>query len=95
MFTLCAERYAPSAEGSRLSLRLLLSDKEIHNLEKTSKAVGLPAEEIIRRSRADYLEKLRIESEFDPVGFGMWEGRIEMQDSTKWVQGLRSQEWGR
>ena len=50
---------------------------------------------LIRRSLADYLEKLRIESEFDPVGFGMWEGRIEMQDSTKWVQGLRSQEWDR
>ncbi len=76
-------------------LKVVLSDKEIHNLEKTSKAVGLPAEEIIRRSLADYLEKLRVEPEFDPVGFGMWEGRIEMQDSTKWVQGLRSQEWDR
>ncbi len=74
-------------------LKVVLSDKEIHNLEKTSKAVGLPAEEIIRKSLADYLEKLRIESEFDPVGFGMWESRIEMQDSKKWVQGLRSQEW--
>ena len=29
-------------------LKVVLSDKEIHNLEKTSKAVGLPAEEIIR-----------------------------------------------
>lgn len=76
-------------------LKFVLSDKEIHNLEKTSKAVGLPAEEIVRRSLAEYLEKLRIESEFDPVGFGMWEGRTEMQDSTKWVQGLRSQQWDR
>ncbi len=76
-------------------LKVILSDKEIHNLEKTSKAVGLPAEEIVRRSLADYLEKLRIQSEFDPVGFGMWQGRIEMQDSTKWVKGLRSHEWDR
>lgn len=76
-------------------MKVVLSDNELQRLEKLSKAVGLPAEEIVRRSLAEYLEKLKVESEFDPVGSGMWQGRIEMQDSTKWVQGLRSQEWDR
>lgn len=76
-------------------VRAVLSDEEFSALEQAVKVLGVPAEEILKRSLAEYLEKVRAESAFDPVGFGMWGHRSEMQDATKWVEELRHREWNR
>ena len=55
----------------------------------------MPAEEIVRRSVVEYLAKVKAEPEFEPIGFGMWADRPEMQDASAWVRELRRQEWVR
>jgi hypothetical protein len=32
---------------------------------------------------------------FEPIGFGMWADRPEMQDAAKWVTDLWEREWTR
>lgn len=76
-------------------VRIVLSDEEFSALEQAAKVLGIPAEEILKRSLAEYLEKVRAEPAFDPVGFGMWAHRFEMQDAAKWVEELRHREWHR
>ena len=41
------------------------------------------------------VSELPEEEEFEPVGFGMWEDRSEMGNSSKWVAELREKEWNR
>jgi hypothetical protein len=43
----------------------------------------------------EYLTKAKAESAFEPIGFGMWAHRPEMQDASAWVHELRRQEWVR
>jgi hypothetical protein len=76
-------------------LKAVLSDEEFHDLEQVAKAAGVPVEEILRRSAAEYLAKVRAEPTFEPIGFGMWAHREEMQDATAWVHELRRREWER
>lgn len=52
-------------------------------------------EEILRRSVTAYLADIRSKEAFEPIGFGMWANREEMQDATKWVHELRGREWER
>jgi hypothetical protein len=46
-------------------------------------------------SVAAYLLQAQAELPFEPIGFGMWADRPEMQDATKWVEDLREREWTR
>jgi hypothetical protein len=82
-------------EQAMKELKATVSDEEFHELEQVAKAQGLPMEEIVRRSVADYLVKVGTESVFEPIGFGMWAHRHEMQDAPAWVHELRRQEWTR
>ncbi|RMF83168.1 MAG: ribbon-helix-helix protein, CopG family [Nitrospinota bacterium] len=77
-------------------VRVVLPDEEYHVLEQIAKTLDVSVEEILKRSLAEYLEKVRRdELAFEPIGFGMWAHRSEMQDATRWVQELRCQEWKR
>ena len=76
-------------------LRAIVSDEEFHELEQVAKAQGMSEEEIVRRSVMEYLAKVKSESGFEPIGFGMWAHRPEMQDAAAWVRELRRQEWVR
>jgi hypothetical protein len=76
-------------------LKAVVSDEEFHDLEHIAKAAGVPVEEILHRSVTEYLAKIKAEPAFEPIGFGMWAHRQEMQDATKWVHELRRREWER
>ena len=76
-------------------LKAIVSDEEFHELEQIAKAQGMPEEEIVRRSVVEYLAKVKAEPKFEPIGFGMWAHRPEMQDASAWVRELRRQEWVR
>jgi hypothetical protein len=76
-------------------LTTTVSDEELHELEQVANAHGMPVEEILRRSIVEYLAKVRAELPFEPIGFGMWAHRPEMQDASVWVHELRRQEWVR
>jgi hypothetical protein len=52
-------------------------------------------EELLKRSIAAYLPQAQAEITFEPIGFGMWADRPEMQDAAKWVNDLREREWRR
>jgi hypothetical protein len=52
-------------------------------------------EEVLKRSIAAYLPQVQAELTFEPIGFGMWADRPEMQDAAKWVADLREREWTR
>jgi hypothetical protein len=52
-------------------------------------------EELVKRSVAAYLPQAQTELPFEPIGFGMWADRSEMQDAAKWVEDLRGREWTR
>ena len=71
-------------------LKTIVSDEEFHELEQVAKVQGMPEEEIVRRSVVEYLAKAKAESAFEPIGFGMWAHRPEMQDASAWVYALRS-----
>jgi hypothetical protein len=76
-------------------LKTTVSDEEFCELEQVAKAQELPVEEILRRSVVEYIAKVRAEPAFEPIGFGMWAHRHEMQDASAWVHELRRQEWVR
>ena len=76
---------------------ITLSDEIVRELEKLSARFGTSPEEIIRRSISRYLEEPSTQKQdrFESVGFGMWAGRDDMEDSAQWVHRLREQEWNR
>jgi hypothetical protein len=76
-------------------LTATVSDEEFAKLEQVAKAQGLPVEEVVRRSVVEYLVKVGAEPAFEPIGFGMWAHRHEMQDAPTWVHELRRQDWVR
>jgi len=49
------------------------------------------------KSRGKYLKELPAQTQngFESIGFGMWAGRDDMEDSAQWVRRLREQEWNR
>jgi hypothetical protein len=69
--------------------KAIVSDEEFDELEQIAEVQALPVEEIVRRSVAEYLVKSGAGPAFEPVGFGMWAHRHEMQDASAWVHELR------
>ena len=76
-------------------LRIVISDEEWAELDHLTQALGVTVEELLKRSVAAYLPQVKAELTFEPIGFGMWADRPEMQDAAKWVSDLREQEWKR
>ncbi|HYY16273.1 MAG TPA: hypothetical protein VE965_06475 [Gammaproteobacteria bacterium] len=76
-------------------LRVEVSDEEFTTLEHLAQAFGVSMEELLKRSIATYLPQAQAELTFEPIGFGMWADRPEMQDAAKWVNDLREREWTR
>jgi hypothetical protein len=64
-------------------------------LEHLAQVLGVPLEELLRRSVAAYLTQVKAERAVEPLGFGMWADRPEMQDAAKWVADLRKRVWRR
>ena len=74
----------------------LLPEEDIQKLKAVSKRLAIPEKEIVRRSVEVYIQKLSgMEEELELVGFGMWKDISEMSNSSKWVEGLRREEWDR
>jgi hypothetical protein len=76
-------------------LRVEVSDEEFATLEHLAQTLGVSVEEVLQRSIAVYLPQAQAELTFEPIGFGMWADRPEMQDAAKWVADLREREWTR
>jgi hypothetical protein len=76
-------------------LHATVSDEEFAELEHLAEALGITLEELLKRSLAAYLPQVKAELTFEPIGFGMWADRPEMQDAAKWVAELREREWRR
>ena len=76
-------------------LRAIISDEEFATLEHLAQDLGVSLEELVRRSLTAYLAQAKAEPAFEPIGFGMWADRPEMQDAANWVAELRHREWAR
>ena len=76
-------------------ITITLPDEMMEELDRISAHTGIPLDELIKRSIAEYIRRRGFEVEFDEVGFGMWADRAEMEDSTKWVRETREREWRR
>jgi hypothetical protein len=76
-------------------LKAVIADEEFSELEQVAQAQGVPLEELVKRSLAAYVAQVKAELAFEPIGFGMWADRPEMQDAPKWVADLREREWTR
>ena len=76
-------------------LHVEVSDEEFATLEQLAQALGVSVEELLKRSVAAYLPQAQAALTFEPIGFGMWADRPEMQDAAKWVDDLREREWTR
>ena len=76
---------------------IALPDDIVRELERISARFGVPPEEVIRRSISEYLRESSAQPQdgFESIGFGMWAGRDDMEDSAQWVHRLRGQEWNR
>jgi hypothetical protein len=76
-------------------LRVVISDEKFATLEHLAQDLGVSLEELMKRSLAAYSAQAKAEPTFEPIGFGMWADRPEMQDAAKWVAALRHREWTR
>jgi hypothetical protein len=76
-------------------LRAVVSDEEFAELEQVAQAQGVPLEALVQRSLAAYVAQVKAEPTFEPIGFGMWANRPEMEDAAQWVADLRQREWTR
>jgi len=86
----------PAAQEYRMKeLRITVSDEEAAELEHLAQALGVTLQELLKRSVAAYLPQVKAELTFEPIGFGMWADRPEMQDAAKWVAALRDRQWKR
>jgi hypothetical protein len=75
---------AAEQEYRMKELRITVSDEEGAELEHLTQALGVTLEELLKRSVAAYLPQVKAELTFEPIGFGMWADRPEMQDAPKW-----------
>ena len=80
-----------------MEMTIVLPAKIIEELKQVSTHLDILPEELIKRSITEYLQKLKSKTnpEFEAIGFGMWAGRTDMEDSVQWVHKLREQEWNR
>jgi len=54
----------------------------------------------LEQNKLEELMSLRVKrsnqkENFNPVGFGMWKDREDMDDSAQWVRNFREREWKR
>src|SRR5262249_52738906 len=82
-------------EARMKELRATVSDEDFAELEHLAQVLGIPLEELLLRSVAAYLTQVKAERADEPIGFGMWADRPEMQDAAKWVADLRERAWRR
>jgi hypothetical protein len=80
-----AWKTAAGQEYGMKELRIMVSDEEGAELEHLAQALGVTLEELLKRSVAAYLAQVKAELTFEPIGFGMWADRPEMQDAAKWA----------
>ena len=76
-------------------LRATVSDEECAELKHLAQVLGVPLEELLLRSVAASLTQGKAEPTGEPLGFGMWADRPEMQDAATWVADLRERAWTR
>lgn len=76
-------------------LQATVSDEGFAALEQLTQALGITLEALLKWSLAVYLPQAKAELTCEPIGFGMWADRPEMQDAAKWVAELRVREWRR
>ena len=76
-------------------LRATVSDEVCAELEHLAQVLGVPLEELLRRSVVAYLTQVKAERAVEPIGFGMWADRPEMHDAAQWVADLRERAWTR
>ena len=74
-------------------LQATVSDEAFAELEHLAQALGITLEALLKRSLAAYLPQAKAELTCEPIGFGMWADRPEMQDAAQWVADLREREW--
>ncbi len=72
-------------------LRIVVADEARAALEHLAQALGITLEALLKRSLAAYLPQVKVELTFEPIGFGMWADRPEMQDAAQWVANLRGE----
>jgi hypothetical protein len=89
------ETHHGAKEDRMKELRATASDEEFAELEHLAQVLGVPLEELLLRSVAAYLTQVKAERAVEPIGFGMWVDRPEMQDAAKWVADLRERVWTR
>lgn len=76
-------------------LHATVSEEDFAELKHRAQILGVPLDELLRRSVAAYLRQVNAERAVEPIGFGMWADRPEMQDAAKWVDDLRERTWRR
>jgi hypothetical protein len=76
-------------------LHATVSDAAFAELEHLAQVLGVPLEELLLRSVAAYLTQVKAERAVEPLGFGMWADRPEMQDAATWGADLRERAWTR
>jgi hypothetical protein len=89
------ETHHGAKEDRMQELRATVSDEEFAELEYLTQVLGVPLEELRRRSVVAYLTQVKAERAVESIGFGMWADRHEMQDAAKWVTDLRERAWRR
>ena len=90
----------------RVSKTITITNDIAQKLMQASKKLGISERDIIKHSLNEYLNRIELikasecvigESEqkfdFEPIGFGMWADRKDMEDSVAWVRKLREREW--
>jgi hypothetical protein len=77
---------AAGQEYGMKELRIMVSDEEGAELEHLAQALGATLEELLKRCVAAYLPQVKAELTFEPIGFGMWADRAEMQDAPNWAR---------
>lgn len=76
-------------------LKVVVSDEELAALEQAAQALGVPLDVLVQRGLAAYVAQRKAELACEPIGFGMWADRPEMQDAAQWVTDLRKRAWTR
>jgi hypothetical protein len=76
---------------------ITLPDEIVEELEQLSIRFGISPTDIVKRGISEYLRHPDSEDEkkLNPIGFGMWADRSDMEDSTQWVSKIREREWKR
>ncbi|HGJ65104.1 TPA: hypothetical protein ENS27_06910 [bacterium] len=84
------------------TIRITMPNDMAQKLEQVSMKLGISETVLIKNITARYLglslgsnlvEESEQKFDFDPIGFGMWADREDMEDSVTWVQKIREQEW--